>query len=394
MAKTAFGYSANEVMQELNRPRPSSQQPPYQQPPQPQYPQQPPYPQPPPNAANAATMFAPGPPPMQQQGGYPVGSGGMPPQQMMPTAAPHMPTHAVGGPGPAPGMGIHSPQQLTPQPLPTAPPPYLASQTAARAGHPIEPWKDALRLWMFVWGALTLAAFVTPVASDPMAFNWDAIIHGAGKEKLPPLIMAAVGLLSVVIAGIPMAPMARGVLAGVLGLVGTFVPFVVVGMPPWQLLMPFIAAVVLLPGLLVRNEYTESTLARVLVTIGVVALLLPFLVPDHGGIPLVDMFKALIDAPGEAKLVPALELGLLVIAVMSLLCWMPGPATGGAKVFAWLVILWSTLMFQIGGLLVEGHLGDAIKASPFKATMEWAPHAAYFVLIGYGLATVIGKQLE
>jgi hypothetical protein len=404
MAKTAFGYSANEVMQELNRSKsPSSQPqyqqqptvPQYQQPPQPQYqqPPQPQYQQPPTNAANAQTMFAPGPPPMQQQGGgYPMGSGGM--QPMVPTAGPSMPTHAHGGPAAPPGMGIHSPQQLTPQPLPTAPPPYLASQTAARAGHPIEPWKDPLKLWMFVWGALTLAAFVTPVASDPMAFNWDAIIHAPGSAKLPPLIMAAVGVLSVVIAAIPMAPLARGVLAFALGLAGVFVPLFVAGMPPWQLLMPFVATIVLVPGLLVRNEYTESLLARVLATVGVVALLLPFVIPAHHGIPLVDMFKALIDAPGQAKLAPALELGLLVIAVMSLLCWMPGPATGGAKVFAWLMILWSTLMFQIGGLIVEGHIGEAIKLSPYKATMEWAPQAAYFVLIGYGLATVIGKQLE
>jgi hypothetical protein len=394
MAKTAFGYSANEVMQELNRPRSGSQNPPY-----PQQPQQPPYPQPPqyqqpPNPANAATMFAPGPPPMQQQPGYPVGSGGMPPQPLVPTASPHMPTHAIGGPAAAPGMGIHSPQQLTPQPLPTAPPPYLASQTAARAGHPIEPWKDALRLWMFVWGALTLAAFATPVASDPIVFNWDAILHAPGSAKLPPLIMAAVGLLSVVIAGIPMAPMARGVLAAVLGFAGIFVPMFVGGTPEWTTLVGVAAMLTLVPGLLVRNEYTESTLARVLVTIGVVCTLLPVVIPVHGSVPLVELFKGLIEAPGEAKILPALELGLLVIAVMSLLAWMPGPATGGAKVFAWLMILWPTVISQIAVLAVRGHIGDAIKASPFEATMEWAPTAAYFVLVGYGLATVIGKQLE
>jgi short subunit fatty acids transporter len=84
----------------------------------------------------------------------------------------------------------------------------------------------------------------------------------------------------------------------------------------------------------------------------------------------------------------------LVIAVMSLLAWMPGPATGGAKVFAWLLILWPTLITQIAMLAVGGHVADAIKHSPFQATMEWVPVAAYFVLVGYGLATVIGKQLE
>jgi hypothetical protein len=399
-AKTAFGYSANEVMQELNRPRSPSQNPPYQQPPPYAHPpsQPPPYAsqphppsQPPPISPNAATMFAPGPPPGQP---YPMGSGGMPPQPMVPTAGPSMPTHAIGGPAAPPGMGIHSPQQITPQPLPTAPPPYLASQTAARAGHPIEPWKDALKIWMFIWGALTLAAFATPLSSDPIAFNWDAILHGGGTAMLRPLVMAAVGLLSVVIAGIPMAPLARGALAAVLGLAGLLVPTFLDGMPPWQALIGIVAMLTLVPGLLVRNEYVESTFARLLVTIGVICTLIPVLVPEHGDIPLVALFKALIDAPGAAKIAPALELGLIVIAVMSLLAWMPGPATGGAKVFAWLMILWPTLITQIATLVAAGHIGDRVKESPFLATMAWAPAAAYFVLIGYGLATVIGKQLE
>ena len=67
---------------------------------------------------------------------------------------------------------------------------------------------------------------------------------------------------------------------------------------------------------------------------------------------------------------------------------------GGAKVFAWLIILWPTLISQLALLLAQGHLGDVIKESPFRATMEWAPAAAYMALVGYGLATVFGKQLE
>ena len=58
-------------------------------------------------------------------------------------------------------------------------------------------------------------------------------------------------------------------------------------MPPWQALVPLVGVALLIPGLLVRNEYVESTLSRVLVTIGVIAVLLPLLVPDHGEIPLV-----------------------------------------------------------------------------------------------------------
>src|SRR5262249_12414173 len=97
-------------------------------------------------------------------------------------------------------------------PIPAAqPPPYLASQTASRAARPIEPWKDSLRLMMFLWGVALLAAFATPLATKPeLAFNWTLVLHGEGTAKLPPLMLAAVGLLSVIVAGIPMQPAARG----------------------------------------------------------------------------------------------------------------------------------------------------------------------------------------
>lgn len=416
VAKTAFGYSADQVLNEINRQRTASSQPPINQQQMQQLPmQQPPMPQPPmpaPQPVNAAaaakTMFAPGPPPAQQPA-YPqqqppyqpppqyqaYGSGGMPPQQQatLPAAGPYAAAQAV-PPTPSAGMGIHSPQQITPQPLPTAPPPYLASQTAARAGRPIEPWKDALKIQMFIWGALTLIAFVTPLATSPMAFNWDAIIHAEGSAKIAPLLLAAIGVLAIALAVIPMAPAPRGILAAVLGLAGIFVPIFLHGMPPWVALINIVGMLALVSGLLVRNEYVESMFARILVTLGVVCVLLPLVIPEHGEVPLVALFKGLINAEGKEKIVPALELGVIVIAVMSLLAWMPGPATGGAKVFAWLLILWPTLITQVVMLVIAGHIGDAVKESPFTATMAWAPLAAYMVLVGYGLATVFGKQLE
>src|SRR5262249_53940788 len=106
------------------------------------------------------------------------------------------------GPGPGPGpmpmpfappMG-HGPGPM-PMPAPMAPP-YLSAQ-GARTGRPIEPWKDSLRLMMFVWGGVLLVVFVTPLTIEPLAFNWDTVLNVAGKAKLPPLILAAVGLLSI-----------------------------------------------------------------------------------------------------------------------------------------------------------------------------------------------------
>ena len=400
VAKTAFGYSANDVMQHLgNQPPP---QPSYQQPSRPNPGSQPPpgggYSAPQQAAANAATMFVPGggqppapsytpPAPAPQYGsspspGYGGGYGGSP---------------GYGGGGgyapPGGGMGIHSPQQATPAPLPAVPQPYLGAQSGvAQAGRPIEPWKDTLKLMMFVWGAAALAAFATPVMTDPMAFNWDAIIHAPGKAKVVPLVWAGVGLLSIVFAAIPMVTLPRGALATVLGLAGMFTPFAVLGGIGEPLhFLQFIGAMVLVPGLLVRHEYVESLFARVLVTVGVICVLVPYLVPEGGQIPLVLLFKALIEA-GSGMEIVIIGLAHIVLAVLCLLVWMPGPATAGAKYFAWAVILFPVAAFVLA-LLGKGGIGDVVSKTP-GALVAWVPGVVYSVLIGYGGATVIGKQLE
>src|SRR5213078_2098009 len=113
------------------------------------------------------------------------------------------------------------------------------------------------------------------------------------------------------------------------------------------------------------NEYRDSILPRLLVTLGVIGFLLPHLVPQGGAIPLVSTFKALIDLPGSQRVVPILQLAHITIVVISLLAWLPAPATGAAKVWAWFLILWS-LIAHVTALVLQGHLGDAISASPYN----------------------------
>ena len=298
-------------------------------------------------------------------------------------------------------------------PMPSAAPPYLASQTAARAGRPIEPWKDTLRTMMFIWGAALLVVFVTPLSVSPLRFQWDLIANADGAGKLPPLIMAAVGLLAIVLAAIPMSPAPRGILAALLGLAGTLVPMFLAGMPPWQSLLPIAGLVILIPALFVRNEYRDSMLPRVLVTVGVVATLLPLLIPRNGSLPLVELFKAAIDAPGSAKLLIILLLAQIALVVLALLAWLPAPSSGAGNLFAWLLIL-SPVAIYLAFLIVTGMIG-LIPDSPALADIWVAGSAstlgagkegasaiptgfglgvAYAALIGYGLATVVGKNLE
>jgi hypothetical protein len=153
----------------------------------------------------------------------------------------------------------------------------------------------------------------------------------------------------------------------------------------------------------VRNEYRDALVARLVVTLGVIGVLLPFVIPQNDAIPLVSVFKRLIDLPGSQKVGPALDLCLITIVVMSLLAWLPAPVTGGAKVWAWLLILWALFVHAIH-LGLAGGIGAAISAAPNQTALAWIAGgaagsvylvgSAYLVLVGYGLASVIGKQLE
>jgi hypothetical protein len=184
----------------------------------------------------------------------------------------------------------------------------------------------------------------------------------------------------------------------VLALAGIAVPIALVAVPPWQALAPMIGVLLLVPSLIVRSEYRDALVARLLVTAGVIGVLAPLLVPQGGAIPLVSVFKALIDLPGVQKVEPALALGFLVVVVISLLAWLPSPATGGAKFWAWMIILWS-LVGHVTHLVLKGNVGDAVTGAPNATLVSWIAGggtigAAYLVLVGYGLACVIGKQLE
>jgi hypothetical protein len=357
------------------------------------------------SAANAKTMFVQaGPVQPQYPATMPAPTPGYPPPSAM--AATLVPPAPQGMPPPqAMTMPAPAPRSVPIMAIPAAqPPPYLASQTASRLIRPIEPWRDGLRAWMFLGGLALLAAFAVPLTTSPqLTFHWNAILEGQGTARLPPLILAAVGFLGVVLAVIPMPVAPRGAIAALLGLAGIAVPIALVGVPPWQALAPLIGVVLLVPSLLVRNEYRDALVARLFVTLGAIGILLPLLVPQNGAIPLVAVFKQLIDLPGTQKVAPALALTQITIVVMSLLAWLPAPVTGGAKVWAWLLILWALFVHAIH-IALAGNIGATVSGAPNQTILAWVAGgaagpvylvgAAYLVIVGYGLASVIGKQLE
>jgi len=371
----------------------------YPQPPGQPYPNPNPggYPMPASPASQAATFVA--------NGGGPAYPPGPPPGAQYPQAQAQPYAPPAGGMGPFQVHGPGSPYQGAPgmagyNPVPVshghgapAQPPYLASQTAARMGRPVEPFADRLRVVLLAFGVLLLAAFCTPLTTDPMGFHWNVIADSAGKAKIDPLLLGAVGLLGLAMALLPLAYAGRAAMAAVLGAVPMILGVALAGSFHWQELVSVFGTLALVSGLLVRSEYRGAMLPRILVTIGVVLTLVPWLIPEGGTLPLVGLFKMIGDAPGKAKVAAVLQVVPILLAVIALVAWIPAPSSAGASAIAWLILLWPLVAHGIA-LVVAGDLGATIKASPFTALMAWAKPVGYAAFGGFGLAALFGKQLE
>lgn len=414
-------------------PPPSSFQPPpssFQPPPAPSFQPPPPaYPAPsapafpPPVASSAATLFVPNPNASGPNGGgmgnnMGGGMGGMgnpmnpgvanpmaatmaaaPAPQMMSGGggySPSAPPAATPSYAPPPSSSPYQPPSFVapssyqPVPVPQSPP-YLASQTADR---PVDPYRDGLRLVLFAFGILLLGAFCTPLDATP-SFHWNTVLADAPlAAKVPSLLLAVVGALSIIIASTPLATGARGLLATLIALLGIVTPIAVArSLGDWRSIVILVAPLLLVPGLLLRQEYREELLPRLFVTVGVIALLALWLVPQGGALPLVGAVKRVVDASGTGKVAPLLELVYLVLVVLTLLVWVPAPTAAGAKLFAWILIFWPAIVHFQGLLLAESP-GELIKAQPYASAMVWAGGVAYLAILGYGIAALIGKRYE
>lgn len=319
----------------------------------------------------------------------------------------------VGGYNPQPtGPAGYNPQPVSQQPSS----PYMAPSNTHQAStsqgaRPIDPWKDTLRTMMFIWGGVLIACFAVPISLSPLTGWWNVVLDAPGTAKLIPLLLLAVGVLSVVVGAIPMATTPRGMIGAVLALAGLFVPIVLAeALPEWKSFLSIGGTILIVPALLMRNEYTESPLPRILVTIGALCALAPFLIPEHGRIPLVDLFKMLVDAPGALKVLMLLFVVYVLVLVLSLLAWLPAPATAGAKVLAWVIMMFP-LILTVAGVALSGGEGIDFEHQLNPTVLGWAYGlgaggkggmalggmtlgSAYLALSSYGLAAVIGKKLE
>jgi hypothetical protein len=296
-------------------------------------------------------------------------------------------------------MGGYNPQPMGGYQQPGMAPPYLASRTAARVGAPVEPFKDGIKIVLIALGVALLVAGAMPFSIEPkLTFRWDALEGQDALGKFQLIYVSAAAILALVFGLVPLATVPRGALTAVLGLVPTVLALVVYLKDAkeiqWQIIVLFVSTLVLVPGLLLRHEYRSQMLPRILVTVGALCVLVTMLVPEGGGDPpLVMMFKAIGDAPGKAKVGAILKVVPFALAVASLLVWIPPPSSAGAKPIAWLWILNAVYTAYVM-LLVNGNIGDKLKGAPNMTLMAPWVAAAWVAFIGYGIATIFGKNLE
>jgi hypothetical protein len=303
--------------------------------------------------------------------------------------------------GPPPGMmppGMQRPG--TDQVRPLQAPPYLASQTAARMDAPVEPWAGSIKLVGLIFGLLLVVCFCVPwaVGGGKTIFAWTNFGAQTTQMKVNAFMLVGTGALAILLSLLPLATMARGLGIAALGLIPIGYGLFGTGkIPDWTKPVMAIAALTLVSGLLVRSQYRSSIAGRIITTIGALAVIAVYLIPSKATgdkLMLVQTFEMFGDAKGKYLLVPILTLIPFLLALVSLLVWLPASTSAGAGVIAW---LWIPLALVLGVALwavMAKEPDDELKAG--LAKLLWSPIAtmAWTAFVGYGIATAVGKNLE
>ncbi len=268
-----------------------------------------------------------------------------------------------------------------------------------------EQWDESLTTQMLVFGVLLIACFVAPwaVGGDKTLFSW-SVFSGDGvpwSQKLLPILLAATGVIAVGLGALKLSVTSRAFSATAIGLAPIL--YFIVGRDTfvWQSAVGAVGTVMLISGLILRSRYPEAKMARVVATVGVLALLALYLIPVNGGMPIKGIIDALSAMPGKAKLIPIIGSGIggatgllpFVLTLMGLLVWMKGPGKAGTHSLAWAMLFWG-LLGSLVLLLVSGGVIDALKAGLSVYLYVPLANVAWMSLACFGIAGVLGSQLN
>jgi len=268
----------------------------------------------------------------------------------------------------------------------------------------ISAWDESLTTQMLVFGVLLVACFVAPwaVGGEKTIFAW-SIFSAEGAPfaaKMGPILLAVTGVVSVALGALRLAPSVRAFAATAIGLSPLVFQLVTAKPFRWQAVVAVIGSVCLVTGLIVRSRHCELMLGRILATVGVVAILALYLIPENDVMFVKALLDFVADAPGKAKVIPifgmgvgGLALGLipLLLTIACLLVWLPSTSKAGTPVLVWSVLFWP-LIATLAALLVTEDIVATIKAS--LSTFLYLPlsGAAWLALASFGIAGVVSQR--
>lgn len=272
-------------------------------------------------------------------------------------------------------------------------------------GH-VGEWDESLTTQLLVLGVLLIACFVAPwsVGSGKTGFAWSVLGNDAAPiaHKLIPILLAATGVLAVLMGVFKMSPSTRALAAATIGLLPLVVQIASNKPFQWQLPAGVVGLLLVVSGLVIRARHTDHILGRILATVGALAVLAIYLVPENDVMAITMLIDAVSDVPGKGKILPivglsraGLVIGLLplVLSVLALVVWIPGPSRAGTHILSWVNIVWG-MVVSLAALFLGTEIVAMLKGNLAGIIYLPLAGAAWMTLAAYGIAGVASAQIE
>ncbi len=297
----------------------------------------------------------------------------------------------------------------TPAPPPAAPPPAAPPESAPAAGAPAaeeasteapaeaaatpagnQPGRVLIRVLMALGGLALIGMFFAPQGgtADAMIFSWDILRGAGGMAFISQIYLVAGGLVMLAAALIPLPYLLRALVAILLGVTPLILPRI--GAVYWSGWVTLGVLVFLIAALLHRRRYRGSILARIMVVLGFLAVVAVNVIPMHGAVPVVAVFKSLGSASGIGLVTALLPLYLLLITLLALLMALRGKKSGGlGGLWALLLLLYLPLGPWLGA--IGGIIGGASPLAQLSGLYTGLSMFIFILVASYGISQVLAK---
>ena len=297
-----------------------------------------------------------------------------------PAAAPSPQEAAAAPPESAPAAGAPAAEEASTE----AP----AEAAATPAGN--QPGRVLIRVLMALGGLALIGMFFAPQGgtADAMIFSWDILRGAGGMAFISQIYLVAGGLVMLAAALIPLPYLLRALVAILLGVTPLILPRI--GAVYWSGWVTLGVLVFLIAALLHRRRYRGSILARIMVVLGFLAVVAVNVIPMHGAVPVVAVFKSLGSASGIGLVTALLPLYLLLITLLALLMALRGKKSGGlGGLWALLLLLYLPLGPWLGA--IGGIIGGASPLAQLSGLYTGLSMFIFILVASYGISQVLAK---